>query len=260
MQMNGTQAADFIKILHATLQKSANFSDVKISCCEATGWQTQATLTKGLNDAGAGDLVGIISGHEYTSRITFQQPTKQKVWQTEYSDLAGKWSTGWDVGSRGDGLLWANSIYAGLTTGNVSAYLWWVATQDQITNGDRNEKLIRVDNTTNTYQVSKRLWAFAQYSRTVRPGAVRVDISNGGNAGLNTTAFVNLDGSVAVNVINGGTAVADLQIAGLQAASVKAWLTNEKSDFDEIPVTLGSALGASVPARSMISLVVWQKS
>lgn len=272
MQMNGTQAADFIKILAPTLHANPNFTDTKVACCDGTGWQAQANLTRGLNEAGAGDLVGVITGHAYTSPITFAQPTDAEVWETEYSDLSGNWSVAWDsaiaqngTAASGDGLRWANLIHGGLTAGNVSAYLWWVATQDQLTNGDKNEKLIRVDNETDTYEVSKRFWAFAQYSRVVRPGAVRVGLNDadGSAAALNTTAFVNTDGSVVVNVINNAFEATDLSLSlslgDVGAAEAQAWVTDEEFEYEEIDTEIsenGASVQLSVPSRALVSVLV----
>lgn len=254
MQVSGAQAADFVKVLAATLARD-NMSDVHIACCEATGWSAQAAYTQQLRAAGAEALVGVVTAHTYTSGISGSQPTTRKVWETEASDLNGGWSTAWyGSGGSGDGYTWANNIYTGLTTGNVSAYLWWVGTQDRSTNNNNNEKLILVDG--QTYTVSKRLWAFAQYSRTARPGAVRVGTSASGS-GLKTTAFLNEDGRIAVNVINTGAASAALSIAGVNGTSVLAWATDNTRDMEASPATIeaGTVTG-SVPGRGMVSFVV----
>ncbi|KAK3941781.1 glycoside hydrolase superfamily [Diplogelasinospora grovesii] len=256
MLSNGQQSADFIRVLYPTLQ-IANLSSVNIACCDATGWKIQATMTQGLKDAGVEDMIGIITSHTYTSGVSGTLPTSRKVWETECSDLSGGWSTAWYTnGAAGDGFTWANNIYTGLTSGNVSAYLWWVATQDKATNNNNNEKLILVDG--GDYVVAKRFWAFAQYSRTIRPGATRVGISGGSN--LKTTAFQNADGTVAVNVINSSTSAAVLSVAGvLKAASAKAWVTDASNDMTPIAVTVGadgSVSGVTVPGRGMVSFVI----
>ena len=135
MLSNGTQSADFIKILHPTLQRN-NLSHVAITCCEATGWKVQADMTKAVVAAGAENLVGVFTGHTYSSAISSTLPTTRRVWQTEASDLRYHWSTAWYTGvGDGDGLTWANHIHDGLTAGNVSAYLWWEGVQDAATNG-----------------------------------------------------------------------------------------------------------------------------
>lgn len=276
MQSNGQQSADFIKVLHPTLEK-AGFSNVSINCCEATGWNAQSQMTTALKSAGVEDMVGVITGHTYSSGINGPQPTRNKVWETECSDLSGGWSTAWySNGGSGDGFTWANNIYTGLTTGNVSACkfsqtptpkprrpginhpitdLWWVGTQDKATNNNNNEKLILVDN--GDYTVSKRFWAFAQYSRTVRPKAVRVGVSGGSN--LRSTAFLNADGSIAVNIINSGGAAAQLSIAGTKASAAKGWTTDNTNDMTALEVEVGedgTVSGVSVPARGLVSLVI----
>ncbi|RYP55631.1 hypothetical protein DL769_010099 [Monosporascus sp. CRB-8-3] len=232
MQVNGNQAADFIKILHPTLAKS-NLSHVAITCCEATGWNAQSQYTQQLKSAGVENMVGVITGHTYTSGISFAQPTTRKVWETECSDLSGGWSTAWySWGASGDGYTWANNIYTGLTTGNVSAYLWWVGTQDRAMNNNNNEKLILVER--DSYQVSKRLWA------------------------LRTTAFLNTDGTLAVNVINTGASAASISISGANGTSVQAWVTDNTHDMD---LTTASSAGdgtitGSVPGRAIVSFVI----
>jgi O-glycosyl hydrolase len=253
MQVSAAQAADFVKVLHPTLAAS-NMSHVAIACCEATGWAAQSQYTQQLRSAGVEAMVGVVTAHTYTSGISGTQPTSRTVWETECSDLSGGWSTAWyGSGGSGDGYVWANNIYTGLTAGNVSAYLWWVGTQAGATNNNNNEKLILVNG--QDYQVSKRLWAYAQYSRTARPGAVRVGASGG--SGLRTTAFVNVDGKVAVNVINTGTGAASVSISGVNGTSVQAWLTDNTHDMNLTAASIASGtVSGSVPGRGMVSFVV----
>jgi hypothetical protein len=121
--------------------------------------------------------------------------------------------------------------------------------------------VVKVDTTKQTYEVSKRLWAFAQYSRTIRPGATRVAVSNGNNSNLKVTAFVNADGSTAVNIINGGGSAVPISIGGVSgASSAKAWTTDNSNDMTlQSGVTVasdGTVSGASVPAHGMLSYVI----
>jgi len=255
MSSTGQQSADFIKILHPALQK-ANLSHVQIACCDATGWQSQANITHDLRFEGVEDLIGVITSHPYTSDINGSLPTTRPVWETEYSDLMGNWSTEWyTTGHLGDGYAWANNIHNGLTNGNVSAYLWWLATQDRETNNNNNEKLILVDR--GEFYVSKRFWAFAQYSRTIRPGAIRVGIAGG--TGLRSTAFVNADGSTVVNVINTGTELVAVSIVGVKATTASAWVTDNSNDMTAVAPAVGtdgSVSGITVPGRGLVSFVI----
>jgi hypothetical protein len=173
MLSNGAQAAAFMKVLRPSLN-AANMSQVQIVCCENTGWQQTNTMYSALKSAGGDQYLGVVSSHEYTSRSSGSLSSTKHGWQTEYSDLNGAWTTSWySNGGSGEGLTWAQTVYTGIVNSNLSAYIYWVGTQG----GNTNEKLVQADAT--SYTVSKRLWALAQYSRTVRPGAVRVGTSGG---------------------------------------------------------------------------------
>ncbi|KAF2202073.1 glycoside hydrolase [Delitschia confertaspora ATCC 74209] len=257
MNSNGAQAAEFIKTLHPTLA-AANLSSVGINCCDATGWSVAGQHASALRSSGVEDKIYAVTSHEYTSRINSSPlNTRAKVWQTEYSDLNGGWSTSWyQNGGSGDGYTWANTVFNGIVNANLSAYIFWEGVQDRATNNNNNEKLILVDN--GSYTVSKRLWAFAQF-RVVRPGAVRVGASGG--SGLKSAAFVNADGSIAVVAINTGTGAQSLSVAvpagTLTGAQAKAWVTDNSHAMDAVDVTMGAdSVTASVPGRGMISFLV----
>lgn len=126
--------------------------------------------------------------------------------------------------------------------------------------GATNSKLIRIADDKKSVIPSKRLWAFANWSRHVRPGAVRVATS-GGPSGAKVSAFRNVDGKVAVQVIQGGTGAAavSVKVGGLVTKEVKAWLTDNSHDCDETVTTVaadGASVSAQVPGRSMVTFVL----
>jgi hypothetical protein len=182
--------------------------------------------------------------------------------KTEYADLGGKWTTAWyRNGGQGEGLTWANIVHSALTVTNVNAYLYWIGTQSTSINGDVNEKLICVDN--GTYEVSARLWAFAQWSRYVRPGAVRIGtaVSSGVNStSMKTSASKNTDGSLAVQVINGANADAQVTFAvqGFNGTKVEAWLTDNANNMTAVPAQLasGSTVSGSVTTKGMVTFLL----
>ncbi|KAN0115459.1 glycoside hydrolase family 30 protein [Hyaloscypha variabilis] len=254
MLSNGQQAADFVKILRPALD-AANMSSVGITCCDSEGWGTQGSLLAGLKSAGAESLLGangLITSHTYTGALGAPFATTHKTWQTEYSDLDGTWTTAWySSGGAGEGMTWASQIHTALTSSNCSAYLYWVATQG----GNTNEKMVLVDAT--SYTVSKRLWAFAQYSRYIRPGAIRVAATG---SGLQCSAFVNLDGSLVVPCLNTGTGAvsASLGFKGINGTSVTAWVTSNTQEMVSQAANLGSdgSVSGSVGARSLVTFVL----
>jgi O-glycosyl hydrolase len=257
MSSSGTQAADFIKVLRPTLDRN-NLTSIGINCCDATGWNVASQHASQINSAGALGMVYAITSHEYSSRISGTLSTKARVWQTEYSDLDGRWSTAWySNGGAGDGFTWANTVFNGVVNSNLSAYIFWEGIQDRATNNNNNEKLILIDG--QDYTVSKRLWAFAQF-RVVRPMAVRIGASGGSN--LKSGAFLNTDGSLAVVALNSGagaqTVAMSLGGGSLAGRKVRAWVTDNTHDMSEVEVVVGGdgMASAGVPGRGMISFLV----
>ncbi|CAK7234433.1 hypothetical protein SEUCBS140593_008940 [Sporothrix eucalyptigena] len=290
MEMTGAMAADFIKILKPALEEKGFGDQVKIACCDATGWGTQRNMSRDiLADKDAAPLVDVFTTHLYTSKIDSPLPSAgQHAWMSEYADLGGNWSTNWFSANAsahndtkamaGDGLTWARNIHTGLTTGNLSAFLWWVATQDTATNGNNNEKLVLVDDANNTYTVAKRLWAFAQFSRAARPGAVRVgvdvapltsackpakpdDTAAATASPLRTIGFLNANGDVSTVIINDSAedVAVDVDTGAKNAVNAEVWVTDASRDLERLPsiITLEGRVDVQkVPAHGVLSVIV----
>jgi O-glycosyl hydrolase len=258
MQSNGNQAADFIKVLHPTLAAAGLGEQVGITCCDSMGWNNQASMVGQIRSAGAEDMLAAVTSHTYNGGGGAMN-TRAPVWMSEQCDLNGQWSTAWYAnGGAGEGLTWANNIYNAVVSSNVSGYLYWEGVQWP--NPNTNEKLIRVDNSTNTYEVSRRLWAFANWSRYVRPGAVRVGSSGGGN-GVRTAAFRNEDGTIAVIAISSGGSAVNVSVnisGGAKAAAVQAFVSDSTRNCASTAATLADdgTVSGSVAARSITTFFI----
>ncbi|KUJ22900.1 glycoside hydrolase [Mollisia scopiformis] len=252
MLSSGTQAADFIKILAPTIY-TANLS-TGIACCDSEGWSNQGTMTSQIKSAGAESLLAIITSHSYTSSPSSPISTSKRVWQTENADLQGAWQSAWySSGGAGEGMHWASLIHTAVVNANCSAYVYWVGVQG----GSTNSKLVRVDG--DSYIVSKRLWAFAQWARAATPGSVRVGVSGG--SGLQTSAYLRDDGTLAVLVLNTGTSDASVSIStagDFTANTTKAWITDNTHDYSDTATTISSSglVSGSVSGRSMVTFVL----
>ncbi|KAK3356641.1 glycoside hydrolase superfamily [Lasiosphaeria hispida] len=252
MRSSGAQAADFIKVLRPTLDKNS-LTNIIINCCDTMGWSVMNTMLGQMRSVES--MVGTVTGHSYTSTATSALSTKQKSWMTEAADNNGAWTSAWySNGGAGEGMTWANNIYTAVTSANVSAYLYWIGAQDRSSN--TNSKMIRVVN--KAVEPSKRLWAMANWSRFVRPGAVRVGASG---SGVRTSAFRNVDGALAVQVINSGSERSvTITVSGGEfvAAKAEAWVTDNTRDCSLVAASVDSSgkVTGSVPARSMVTFVL----
>ncbi|KAK5945385.1 hypothetical protein PMZ80_002590 [Knufia obscura] len=257
MVSSGTQAADVLPILRSTLD-AAGFSHVEIACCEATGWQEQGDMLTEIQLAGAEDTMGVVASHGYSSQPKLPLPTTKKVWQTEWADLDGTWTTHWDVlGKAGEGLVWANHIQNAIRLSNCSAFIYWQGAE----NTTGNSALISFAPGDEVH-VSKRLWAMGQFSRFVKPGSVRVEAEVSLPL-LHSTAYEMVEGGVALVVINNGHVDYETEISvrgGKGGAGMMTpWVTN--NDFNAtaqegVQVSEGGSWRVTIPARSMVTYVM----
>ena len=249
MRLSASQAAEFIRILHPTLHNSTLTNPPHITCCDAEGWSSQAGMLSALKPVDS--QLGVITSHAYTSSPSSPMSARQPVWQTEAGDLQGAWTAAWySSGGAGEGWTWANNVYQAVVNANASAYLYWVGVQA----GNTNSHMVHINN--GKVEASKRLWALGQWSRFVRPGAVRVGVAGAG-AGLKTAGFRNGDGSVAVVVINSGSGVkVGVKVQGV--VSAKAWVTDNTRAIEGLAAAFADGVASvDVPSRSMVTVVLY---
>ncbi|KAG8951179.1 hypothetical protein FRC04_006661 [Tulasnella sp. 424] len=252
MQSNSTQAADFIPTLYNTLN-SNGLSSVKITCCDAVGWADQKTLTAGLVAAGMEQYMGVMTSHMYGGDPTTPLTTSLKVWQTEGADLNDAWCTTWySSGGLCEGLTWANKIHVGIVNANLSAYMYWQGVE--VNQPQASSYLVASDGTTVT--PSGRLWAFAMWSRFIRPGAYRVSTS-GTVTNVGIGAFKNTDGTIVVVFTNTGSTAQSVTLSfnGFAPSSAAAYLTDNNNTVASTTATLsGGAVTVSVTAYGVLTV------
>ncbi|MBX6765419.1 MAG: twin-arginine translocation signal domain-containing protein [Rubrobacteraceae bacterium] len=257
MQSNGLQAADFIKILGPTLERSG--LGTKIACSDSVGWKEAEKMAQQiLSDPEAAEHLSLVTGHGYADGPSFPiESDGRPVWQSEWSTF-DSWNTSWDDGSESSGLSWASRISTALSEASVNAFFYWWGAHEK----DDNEGLIRLQG--NSYSVSKRLWAFAGYSRSVRPGDVRLE-SHVRNPNLKVTAFRGRGERLSVQAINtsGSDAVVEVEV---RHAGVGRWITpyltnglNSLSKKKPLAVRRGT-FRTTIPARSMVTFVNRERS
>jgi O-glycosyl hydrolase len=197
MVLSPAQTANFLDVLGPTMAGSG--LPTKVECCATEGWDYAQQYAAAIEaDATASSYTPVFTSHGYTQAPASALPGwARPAWETEWSTFE-TWDPAWDDGTDASGLTWAQHIYTGLTAANLSAFLYWWGSTTPSENGD-NEGLIQINGS--TVASSGRLWAFANYSRYVRPGAVRIGATSS-NSAVDLTAFKNTDGSVAVVALN----------------------------------------------------------
>jgi O-glycosyl hydrolase len=258
MQMSPSQTANLLDVLGPTLASSG--LSTQMECCATEGWDYAQQYASAIeSDPTALADTAAFTSHGYTEApATPLSGWSKPAWETEWSTFE-TWDPAWDDGTGASGLTWAQHIYQGLTGSNLNAFLYWWGSTTPSENGD-NEGLIEINGSTVT--ASARLWAFANYSRYIHPGAVRIAATSS-NSAVDIAAFKNTDGTVAIVALNTGTSADPItySLSGTgtpNGATVTPYLTNSASDVAAQTATSvsGGSFSASVPARSLVTYVV----
>src|SRR5579875_2325520 len=259
MNMTPTQTADMIRFLKPTLN-AAGLNPLVV-CCDPTGWGQAQNYANGVtSNSSANANVDMFSSHGYSGAPTspLNGIGSRHVWETEWSTFESQ-DNNWDDGTDASGFTWAQHIYTGLTSANLNAFFyWWGAVGSGTTD---NEGLLQLASN-GTVVTTARLWAFANYSRFIRPGAVRIGASTG-DSNLEVSAYKNTNGVVAIVVLNQAssaiTASYALQNTGVaDGTTVTPYLTNSSNDTAAQAATSvsGGSFSATIPARSLVTYVL----
>ena len=241
---NASQMVAWIDVLGPAL--AALSPPVKVLAAEPDNW---GNIWSGdgygpaiIADSMANSFVGPIATHDYggTSAGTYGRPAPPSnnthhVWETE--------CTPGDTGP----ITIATMIYAAFSTGGVSGWhYWWT------------EALVP-----NASSPPPQVYALGNFSKYVRPGYYRVDVSGAPKASGTTplvVAFTNLsDGTVSIVVVNGGGAAnVSFFVAGnAWPASVTPYVTTSSSKLaagSAISVSAGR-FSASLAGQSVTTFV-----
>jgi O-glycosyl hydrolase len=207
----------------------------------------------------------IMAGHSYftTSPAATAIATRKQLaarvaalksltyWQSEYcilGDNAGEINGGpRDLGMK-PALYLAKAVHYDLAVGNAAAWQWWLA----ISPYDYKDGLIYIDKnkTDGTYQPSKMLWALGNYSRYLRPGAVRLDTQLADSARTGqplVSAYRTPNGKQLITVVvNDFDTPATVQfvLSGGRLGAGKSYVTSATADLQP-----GAAVPAGQPLR-----------
>ena len=232
----------------------------------AEGFETRFVAPDDLNASRASERCRIILADEDARRYVgalachlYDEPITRVSQMTELSAEYGLplWMTEW---YQADGFEWAATMQALIADYGVSAvdYLWGFFGQWQ-DNG--SQLIVLTHDAANRYtghNLRKQYFVVGQFSRYVRPGAVRVRATSTDPA-IRLSAFV--DGSTPILVALNSGAVeqpVDVTLAGFPDTTavrpVRTSVTEDWAELDAIPVR-GSRFAAVLPPSSLTTFV-----
>jgi O-glycosyl hydrolase len=244
-----------------------------------------------LADAGAPGYTAAIAHHTYDnpSDSTLEQVgglgdvNDKPVWASE---ICCQISGGGGYGAQYDptmagALTMTNYIYTDMSYADDSAFQWWTALSSAMgcdpatsstcatTVNDNstgwNDGLLYYDpdyasDGNQTIYPTKRFYALGQYSKYVRPGAVRYGVS-GSPSGVQTLVFWNSSGKqwdvVASNTNTSATTLSlNLDSGTLSSSAAVQTDSSENMASVSAPSISGSTISASLPAQSVTTYVL----
>ena len=235
-----SQLHTFIPYLYNSLN-AAGVGSVKILFPEQATW-TFDLASDTMNDVTTRAMVSILGAHNYDQETSPSHPTDygKSVWETEVSTFDA-----YD-GSISNGLTWASRIHGFLVGAEANAWhYWWL-----ISYGD-NEGLA----TPSVY--AKRMYALGNFSKFVRPGWKRIDVSGSGSVQVSAYKDPNSNSFAIVAINSGSSANTTFNLSGLVGSVVTPWITSSSLSLEaQTSVNIsGSSFTYSLPASSITTFV-----
>jgi O-glycosyl hydrolase len=220
----------------------------------------------------------MISSHSYFTSapmdvmLTVREQMRQKLattsvpvefWQTEYCILGDKEEIPGSGKDRGmvTGLYVARLIHHDLTVADASAWHWWTSIsvydyKDGLLYADKNKTTGKVEDT-------KLLWSLGNYSRFIRPGAIRVGVSStevvSDPKGLMVSAYINeTDHTMVTVIINYASidATVKLKVKDKTVSSWQPYRTSGQAGEDLAPLpVVENEHAIAIPKKSITTLV-----
>lgn len=232
--------------------------EVKLIGPEAGEWggRTREYLAAVLDDEYLRERVFRLAVHSY-----FSEPEERRAldaWLAERGRPIPVLMSEWCQFRRGQettmdsALTLAQTMHLDLTEGYVTGWNKWIA----VSKYSFHDGLIYVDPEDQSYATTKRLWVMGQYSRFVRPGAVRIaaTLNNDPPRGLYATAYrAAEDTSTAVVLTNRRDENIEIQLAGVDASAVRAWGTDATRDIASMPIRDNTI---TLPRESVVTVII----
>ncbi len=251
-QWTGAQIHDFVTNLYSALA-AKGVGSTKIMLPESENWTDPHNLSgPTLSDPNVLADVGIVADHDYVANNGIGDQTTpasistggKAMWETEVALLSGNDS------SIANGVYYGKRIYQYMTQAQANAYhYWWLV-------GSGNGALLDYPNN----PPPKRLFAFGQYSRFVRPNFYRINATSSQASALisaykdtNSAAFA----IVVVNTSSSSDVIQTFNMTNFTATSVTPWITSASLSLaPQTPVNITNAsFTYDVPSLSVVTFV-----
>jgi hypothetical protein len=166
--------------------------------------------------------------------------------QTEWCHMEWGKDLGMDAA-----LVLAKEVHMDMTILSVESWSHWLG----VSKYDYKDGLVYVDMKSKTYADSKRMWALGNYSRFIKEGYVRIEVSLKNNA-VSASAYQSPDENKTVVVIINETK--NKQVLGIEnfnTGTTEVYVTDENNICRNIYDKTDDVWNYTIPARSVVTFV-----
>ena len=214
----------------------------------------------------------LILGHSYWTNtpVPYMKRIRQQLrdtcrhygisfWQSELCIMSNDEEIGGGGGydfSMKTALYVARVIHHDLCYADAESWSWWRAC-----GGDYKDGLIRVYERIQQARDSRLLWALGNYSRFIRPGAIRYDVEGPEDPyGLMVSAYRNTDGRWVVVALNYADKKTDFDLY-VSDGQPHRWLAYRTSDVEGETLKPSGIIegNTSLPPKSITTFVTYVK-
>lgn len=214
----------------------------------------------------------LILGHSYWTNtpVPYMKRIRQQLrdtcrhygisfWQSELCIMSNDEEIGGGGGydfSMKTALYVARVIHHDLCYADAESWSWWRAC-----GGDYKDGLIRVYERTQQARDSRLLWSLGNYSRFIRPGAIRYDVEGPEDPyGLMVSAYRNTDGRWVVVALNYADKKTDFDLY-ISDGQPHRWLAYRTSDVEGETLKPSGIIegNTSLPPKSITTFVTYVK-
>ena len=222
--------------------------------------------------AKAKDYVPIIATHPYSNGsdpidLHYSKPRDngKEFWETEWSQENMNGDT--PDPSMTSAIDMMKHMHDHLTISNMNAWSWWAIyiTADALRSGDEkkvreNPAFIQPDKNMGASFMFKRGYAFAHWSKFVRPGFRRIAATDKPTGNVLVEAYRDDSNHIALTAINTGssTVTQKFLIEGGSFGTITPWVTSPDDDLaPKSTRDAGDNFSFDLPGQSVVTFVNW---
>lgn len=250
----------FYKIFYAEMEKRGLTGELELGLFESGQWggkPFKKWMKALMGEESLQKMITTIEAHSYNSSASEKAAADR--WLDENYPALKRRCTEWTemTSGRDEGmesaLVMADMICTDLTVLDASSWSYWLA----VSCYDWRDGLLYVDLDKQTYTITKRLYEYANFTKFIKPGAIRVDTDLKGKD-LNSVSF-QVNGSLVTVFVNSGKNAQNvkLQIQGGSYQDAAAYLTDATHNLEQVDSSKVLTDGqVKLPAQSVLTLVM----